>query len=367
MDEQARRQAQRLEGLRLERIERLVRRNREIMEMDVDGAPARRGELLVMDASEDELARAAGAGYEALGHEVITGLDITIIRMGVPKGRALARAQVELARLMPGASVSADNLHFASQSVGVQPSNNSTSRMASKDPSTSLTTPIGVIDGAPGEAFKVRATRGFAIGAPHPSDHGSAVVSLLEYAGAENIRVADVYGTDKAGGNALAIARGLGWLVEGGSKVVNISLVGPANALIERAIASARKKGVVIVAAVGNDGPAAPPAYPASYDGVVAVTGVDKRNRALIEAGRALDLDYAAPGAEIYGRNAGNRRAKLRGTSFAGPLVASRVAAALLEGRDWRAALDAEARDLGAKGIDPVYGRGLVCGACRPR
>ncbi len=43
----------------------------------------------------------------------------------------------------------------------------------------------------------------------------------------------------------------------------------------------------MIVAAVGNDGPSARPAYPASYPGVLAVTGVDGRNRALIEAGRA--------------------------------------------------------------------------------
>src|SRR3546814_18774702 len=76
---------------------------------------------------------------------------------------------------------------------------------------------------SPGQAFNVRATRGFAKGAPHPSDHGSAVVSLLEYAGAANIRVADVYGTDKAGGNALAIARGLGWLVEGDRKSTRLT------------------------------------------------------------------------------------------------------------------------------------------------
>ena len=85
---------------------------------------------------------------------------------------------------------------------------------------------------------------------------------------------------------------------------MTISLVGPRNPVLERGIAAAQGKGVVVVAAVGNDGPAAPPAYPASYKGVVAVTAVDKRDRALIEAGRALHLEYAAPGADFRASNA---------------------------------------------------------------
>ena len=120
-----------------------------------------------------------------------------------------------------------------------------------------------------------------------------------------------------------------------------------------------------MVAAVGNDGPAAPPAYPASYDGVVAVTAVDGKRRALIEAGRALHLDYAAPGADIRAINAEGKRVRVRGTSFATPLVAARLANALQKGGDWRKAIDREAVDLGRKGVDPVFGRGLVCGDCR--
>jgi subtilisin family serine protease len=178
-----------------------------------------------------------------------------------------------------------------------------------------------------------------------------------------SVAVADVYGNDPAGGSASAVARGLGWLVGNGAKVVTVSLVGPDNPLLSRAVAAARSKGVVIVAAVGNDGPAAPPAYPASYPGVVAVTGVDGRNRALIEAGRALHLDYAAPGADITGADARGRLVKLRGTSFAAPLAAARIAAAM--GDDWKPVVDREAVDLGKKGADSVYGRGLLCGKCR--
>ena len=133
-------------------------------------------------------------------------------------------------------------------------------------------------------------------------------------------------------------------------------------------MASAQARGAVIVAAVGNDGPAAPPSYPASYTGALAITGVDKRNRPLIEAGRATHLDYAAPGADISALDRTGRLVPVRGTSFAAPLAAVRVAAALDRGVTTRGiigALDAEAVQISRRRPDPQSGRGLLCGACR--
>src|SRR3546814_10782006 len=66
---------------------------------------------------------------------------------------------------------------------------------------------------------------------------------------------------EPAGGNASAIARALGWLVQRGAAVTTISLVGPDNKLLATAVSRAQQRGMLIVAAVGNDGPAAPPAY----------------------------------------------------------------------------------------------------------
>src|SRR3546814_7339004 len=105
--------------------------------------------------------------------------------------------------------------------------------------------------------------------------------------------------------------------------VVGFSLVGPANPLVARIVEKVLARGTRIVAPVGNDGPAAPPAFPASYKGVIAVTGVDARDRALIEAGRALHLDYAAPGADIAAADVSGRLKEVRGTSYAVPLVRS--------------------------------------------
>lgn len=352
------REAARLLELRQRTIRKLLRQNRDFIEADARGDLARRGELLVDGATAAQTATLEEAGFNVLSSEEIEGLDFIVTRLAVPDRLPLAKAERLARELAPEAEISADNLHYQSGAVAgtvVAP-------MALQ--SASIGTEVGVIDSAPGASISTIATKGFAKGAPKAANHGSAVASLLKSAGVARMRVADVYGSDAAGGNALAIAKALGWLVSSGSKVITISLVGPKNRVVQKAVAAAQKKGVVIVAAVGNDGPAAPPAYPASYNGVIAITGVDRRNRALIEAGRALNLDYAAPGADVYALDARGKRVKWRGTSFAAPLAAARLAAALSRGSSWRTTLDAEARDLGKKGPDITYGRGLLCGSC---
>lgn len=350
-----------LSHIREDRIARLLRRNRDVIERDVDGSLARSGELLLMDAGSADLERIRAAGFAVLDTEEIEGLGLKVTRLSLPAGMSVANGQERLQALLPDATISADNLHFpAGRSVGAAAS-------AAPSPSVPrISTPVGVIDGAPGKSVRTSAVRGFAKGAPMPDDHGSAMVSLLAYAGVTNIRVADVYGSDPAGGNALAIARALGWLSANGARVITISLVGPHNAVLQRAVAAARRQGMFIIAPVGNDGPAAPAAYPASYPGVIAVTGVDARNRALIEAGKALHLDYAAPAADMRARDAKGRMGKVRGTSYAAPLVAARAAAAMAHGGNVVSRLDAEAVDLGRKGADATFGRGLLCGQCRP-
>jgi hypothetical protein len=353
--------AQQLVEARADRISDLLRRDRAFVEPDASGEPAVRGELLLIDPDAATLAAARGAGFAEAGSEQLGSLGMSVTRLQVPRGMPLGEAQRQLLRAAPAAEIAPDNLHFQSGAAAL-----AVAAAAVATPA-SITTPVGMIDGAPGKGQQVAALRGFAKGAPLASNHGSAVVSLLQGAGVRRVLAADVYGSDPAGGNALAIVRALDWLAGAGARVVSISLVGPRNAVLEKALGAVQRKGMIVVAAVGNDGPAAPPAYPASYPGVLAVTGVDGRQRPLIEAGHALHLDYAAPGADIRGRNKAGKWTGLRGTSFAVPLAAARAAAALDRGGSWRAVLDREAADLGPRGPDGQFGRGLLCRECARR
>ena len=99
------------------------------------------------------------------------------------------------------------------------------------------------------------------------------------------------------------------------------------------------------------------------------MTGVDSKGRALPEAGRARDIDFAAPGDAVHAATGAASAGRLRGTSFAAPLVAGRLAlrypAASVDAIGPAvAALVLEARDLGRKGRDKIYGHGLICGDC---
>lgn len=365
-----------LERVRLDRLDTLLRNNRELVERDRHGDPALRGVLVASGIGATELAAARTAGFAIVSREDIAGLDLSVTRFAVPARASLAEAERRLAVLLPAADIAADTLYFPS---GGDARIASVPLAASAATAASSTPRIGMIDGGIGahDSLPAIEQRGFARNAPHASGHGTAVASLL--VGRDKVRgaaagarllAADVYGDDPAGGNATAIVRALGWLVQRDVPVVTISLVGPANAVLGKAIAAAQAKGTIVVAAVGNDGPAAPPAYPASYNGVVAVTGVDRRGRALVEAGRARHVDFAGPGADLKGARVGGGLVRLRGTSYAAPFVAARLLAhhsATGEGRTALAALAREAKDLGKQGRDPVYGYGLVCGTCATR
>ncbi|MEC3910817.1 S8 family serine peptidase [Sphingobium sp. CR2-8] len=348
---------ERLATARLNRITDLLRNHGDRIELDDRREPARRGVILLTGADEGALKALRAAGYGVEG-ETVEGIDLPIVRLTPPGNRTLSRALRDVRKLAPRAQASADNLYFPSgpalamASGALAGGGRVEGRVA------------GLIDGGVARHPALNGPieqRGFAQGAPRASAHGTAVASLISGDGVVRgaapgapLLVADVYGDDPAGGGTFAIVRALGWMAARGVRVVTVSLVGPANPLLDGAIRLARDKGVTVVAAVGNDGPAAPPAYPASYPSVIAVTGIDGRGRTLPEAGRALHVDFAAPGADMQAADSAGGKSAVRGTSFAAPLVAGRLFA-----RGTLAALKAEA-DPARRGQPP-----LLCANCR--
>lgn len=210
-------------------------------------------------------------------------------------------------------------------------------------------------------------------GAALPALHGTAVASLLaghagRFRGAApgaELYAADVFCGGPTGGAVDEVAEAFDWLMHERVPVINVSLVGPANRTLESVVAGAVSRGYLIVAAVGNDGPAAPPLYPAAWPGVVGVTAVDARGRVLPEAERGPQVKFAAPGADMTAARTPRGYALVRGTSFAAPIVAG-LLAQTLHSPDQAAAGEAlsglarRAVPRGAPGLDPAYGYGLV-------
>jgi len=92
-------------------------------------------------------------------------------------------------------------------------------------------------------------------------------------------------------------------------------LVGPANPFLARSSGRRAAQGIIMVAASAMTAHP-PPVCPASYPYVIAVTGGDARNHVLIEAGRALHLDYARPARDMTRRAAVRRDYPSAGTSM---------------------------------------------------
>ena len=347
--------------LRRLRLDELIRTNRATVESDGNSLPVRRGIVAVLDPDVVGLQVALHGGFRIAGNQLDQNLGLRVVSLAVPSGMSARAGLKLLQRIAPELQADFDHL-FEPAGGPLAP----TTGAITEAPRIAGGGAIGMIDGGvashPSLAGSSIEQNGFA-GAPKPTGHGTAIASLLigregPFRGAATgarLFVADVYGGDRAAGSATAIVRALGWLAGHRPQVITISLVGPANKIVQRAIELVQSRGIEVVAAVGNDGPAAPPQYPASYPGVIAVTAVDALGRALPEAGKAEHLDFAAPGADMAAALPGKGYARVRGTSFAAPLVAARLLASGSLG-----ALALQARPGRGR-----VGRGIVCSECR--
>ena len=364
----------RLVDQRLTAVRELLTGHRDLVEPDPAGQPIRRRELVLLAPGEAALAAAAGLGLTVLREEAWPELGLREVVLRVPEGLATAEALARLRAAQPELQADFNHLYTPSGEVAAQ--------AGAAPPPARGGLRVGLIDGGVDRRHPALRQAGGASfgcdGRSLPSEHGTAVASLLVgrdrgFAGAAEkaeLFAADVYCERPDGGSAEEVVRALAWMARERVAVVNLSLVGPANRLLERGVAALVQRGHLLVAAVGNDGPAAPPLYPASYAGVVGVTGVNASRRVLPEAAQGPQVMWAAPGADMAVARRGGGYGVARGTSFAAPLVAGLLAAELRQPDPAAAAAALEqlgraAVDLGAPGRDPVYGRGLVGEALR--
>jgi hypothetical protein len=173
-----------------------------------------------------------------------------------------------------------------------------------------------------------------------------------------------------------AIARGVDAARMAGAKVINMSLGGTTMpTTLQNAIARATAAGIVIVISAGNDGTDNPDAFTQ-----VANNNAVARGQVIIAgsvgSGDAISSfsDRAGTGAAHFLTAVGERvRAPdetgsvflWSGTSFAAPQIAGAVALLAqafpnLSGAQIVQILYASARDVGASGVDPIYGNGVL-------
>ncbi|PQD97159.1 hypothetical protein CYL18_04610 [Pradoshia eiseniae] len=217
------------------------------------------------------------------------------------------------------------------------------------------------------------------INAPKADNHGTHVAGII--AGEKNNGIggyginpqADIYSIDIFNRDIYAtdytVAEGILQAIKKKVKVINMSFTSYfSSPIMEAAVEKARKAGIIMVAAAGNEG-ADSAEFPASYEGVISVGAVDK-NKSLTEySSYGVSTDLVAPGDSIYAPTYGMEKKStfevLSGTSMATPMVTGTVSLLLSKHPGLNAAqveyiLKKTATDLGTKGFDTKYGYGMV-------
>jgi subtilisin family serine protease len=172
-------------------------------------------------------------------------------------------------------------------------------------------------------------------------------------------------GDSAAQGSTVDILKSLDKAASAGARVVNMSFSGPKDDLLSKTLTAARDRGLVLIAAAGNGGPKAAPAYPAADPAVIAVTATDAGDKVYASANAGAYVAIAAPGVDILSAGPAGSYQQLSGTSLAAAHVAG-VAALLIERQpsitphEVRAILTSTAQDLGKPGRDDIFGAGLV-------
>lgn len=214
-----------------------------------------------------------------------------------------------------------------------------------------------------------------------PTEHGTAILSLL--AAPKNAQLQDktqiqgmlpeaeffcasVFFRTSLGRNGTSVTKlvkAIDWMIQKQAAVINLSLSGPANPLLEEVLSRAVEKGIILVAAAGNDGPLASPVYPAAYPDVIAVTAVSKLHYVYFNANHGDYIDFAALGVNVAHADIKGDMGVSSGTSYAVPIVTAIAANLLAEGRDHasvKKALIERAVDLGPTGKDRTFGYGYI-------
>lgn len=330
--------------------------------------------VLVLLLNDEELQLLAYGGFDIISQRTLSSMGLTMVTLRDPRGFALSQTAGNLRQAFPDGAVDYNHIYQLADDDAADASNESTgenSGVSGNGPSLR----IGMIDSAIAiEHFSlgdsdVRTADFVSLDGTRPVGHGTAVASLIARSSGNRAQIlaASVFfqaPNHAPGASTESLIAALDWLSSENVDVINMSLSGPSNALLERALLELAKAGPPVVAAVGNNGPSGEPLYPAAYDKVIGVTATDRDKKIYRYANRGPHVDFAALGVNVKVADAGGGWRVESGTSMASPIIAV-VVARTLQSNDLGTAalvemLGSSAEDLGRKGFDPVFGYGLI-------
>jgi subtilisin family serine protease len=353
-------------------------------ESTIDGArraqPAfEPGEVLVAGPTHEIKLAARQLQLDLLDLVELGTLGIAMGRYNVPGNIEIKDLLNRIQRVAP--SLIADHNHLYYEMAGSQDMARGYMGWPRSTNQCGAGVSIGMIDGAvdakhPSLRGRKVSVRSF-IGSRHnpgSHDHGTAVASILvgnpDWGGllpGAQLYAANIFYEKQNGSRAAsaqALVRALNWLVEKQVQVINLSIAGRDNKVLKRIVDTANRHGIVVIAAAGNGGKKAAPAFPAAYETTIAVTALNHDAKVYVHANRGEYIDFAMPGVRLWTAVPGGGRYQ-DGTSFAAPFVTAVAAGEIsrngrIDSLRLREILRPTAVDLGSPGKDPVFGYGLI-------
>ncbi|MFE4350577.1 S8 family serine peptidase [Peribacillus butanolivorans] len=198
---------------------------------------------------------------------------------------------------------------------------------------------------------------------------GSANNDLGGTGVAPNIKIMPINVFNGKYADTADIIEAIHYAVQQGADIINMSLGETSySEALNKAVQEAYSKGLLIVAAAGNEGDmgkSVQRVYPAAFSHVISVAATDSKDKRTSYSNYHSTVDIAAPGDYILSTLPNNRYGWMSGTSMATPMVAG-VAALIWSNEPKLTKYEVEYRlydsaiDLGTKGKDIYYGNGRV-------
>lgn len=167
-------------------------------------------------------------------------------------------------------------------------------------------------------------------------------------------------------GDLKSILKGIDWSIRNGIDIINMSLIVSGDSqILHDAADKAYKKGLIVVAASGNDGNGKSVHYPAAYSSVIAVSATNEKNRLASFSNTGGAVEFSAPGTSIISTSLHRGYAIGSGTSQAVPHVTGMFALLkqtypAITNAGLRRKMQFYTSDLGVPGRDSLFGYGLV-------
>lgn len=198
--------------------------------------------------------------------------------------------------------------------------------------------------------------------------HGTHVAGIIaSCTEGLNVKILPIKVLNKDGiGSSYVIAQGIRQAANDGAEVINLSLGGEKNKIIDSAVDYAiNAKGSVVCVAAGNDKINTENVSPASSTDAIVVAAIDKDGNIASFSNYGSSVDVAAPGVDVFSTYLEGSYAKLSGTSMAAPHISAiaamfKIAYPEYAPNEIETLIKEYCRDLGAVGRDDIYGSGTV-------